>query len=260
MPRATESDKSSPLPIGPLRTAEPGAGPLRVLCAGAAQGFLTRYAAEVGDRHGPEIMARFSAVGALRDALLGGEECDVLIVTETMVSELCAAGHVAADSKVVLGQVGTGIAVRRGEPKPDVCDAAALAQALRTSSAIHLPDPLRATAGVHFTGVMRRLGLLDALADRLRTYPNGATAMRALAGSTGPGQLGCTQMSEIMFAEGVELVAGLPRGFELNTSYAAVVTSATNQPDAARALVSNLGATTLADLRVECGIDAPPRG
>lgn len=253
-----ESGKSPPVPAAPSRTACPGA--LRVLCAGAAQGLLTRLAADLRDWHGAEVVARFSAVGALRDALLAGEACDVLIVTETMVHELGATGHVVAESKVVLGQVGTGIAVRRGEPKPDVGDAAALVQTLQASCAIHLPDPLRATAGIHFTGVMRRLGVLDVLADRLRTYSNGATAMRALADSTGPGQLGCTQMSEILFADGVELVAGLPGGFELNASYAAVVTSTTNQPQAARALVSRLGAGTLADLRAECGIEPPPRG
>lgn len=202
---------------------------------------------------------RFGAVGALRDALLGGEVCDVLIVTDAMVAELGAAGHVALESRAALGQVGTGIAVRRGDDLPNVSDAAQLARALRAARAIHLPDPTRATAGIHFTAVIRRLGLFDELADRLCSHPNGASAMRALAESSGPGQIGCTQMSEIMFAHGVQLVAGLPRGLELNTTYTAVATAASRYPVAAHALVACLGAPELAELRAECGIEPAAR-
>lgn len=255
----TESGAPGRGAAAPDRPANPSAGALRVLCAGATQGLLTRLAPQLRDDCGIELAMRFSAVGALREALLAGEACDVLIVTDTMVSQLGTAGLVQMENRAVLGTVGTGIAIRRGETAPDVSDAAALAQALQSSRAVHLPDPERATAGVHFTAVMQRLGLLDALAERLCIYPNGATAMRALADSKGPGQLGCTQISEIMLAAGVQLVAALPRGFELNTRYTAVVTTRALQPDAARALVSRLGAPALASLRAECGIEALPR-
>ena len=40
-----------------------------------------------------------------------------------------------------------------------------------------LPLP---AAGIHFVGVMRALGVHDALQPRFRTAPNGATAMREL--------------------------------------------------------------------------------
>lgn len=243
-----------------LAAPSPEAAPrvtLRVLCAGAAQGFLTRLAPQLRDLCDGEVVVRFSAVGALRDALLAGEACDVLIVTDAMVSELAAAGHVVKETRTLLGQVATGLAVRRGDVAPMVRDATSLARTLQASSAIYLPDPMRATAGVHFTGVLRRLGLLDGLASRLHTYPNGATAMRALAGSTGAGHLGCTQTSEIMFTDGVQLAGALPSGFELNTTYAAVLTASAQRPQAV-ALVSHLGAPSLARLRAECGIELPP--
>lgn len=255
MNEACESGGAAPAVRVTDARAGADAGVLHVLCAGAAQGLLTRLAEQLRERCGAEVTARFSAVGALRDALLAGEACDVLIVTDAMVQELGAAGHLEMGTRVVLGQVGTGIAVRRDETLPDVRDAAALAQILRAAQAIHFPDPLRSTAGVHFTGVLRRLHLLDTLADRLRTYPNGASAMRALAESAGPGHLGCTQISEIKFNVGVQLVASLPRDLELSTTYTAVVATKAVQPVAGRALVSLLGEPSLASVRAACGIE-----
>ena len=45
--------------------------------------------------------------------------------------------------------------------------------------------------------VLRQLGVHDEVAPRLKTAPNGATAMRALAASRGRRPIGCTQATEI---------------------------------------------------------------
>lgn len=228
---------------------------LHVLCAGAAQGLLTKLEPVFSRRHGVRLAVRFNAVGALRDALRAGDACDVFIATDAMVTTLGAAGDLLAEQRQVLGWVHTGIAVRHNQPAPDISDAQALGRALNAASVIHCPDTERATAGVHFTGVLRRLGLFDALSGRLRSYPNGATAMRALADSAGAGQLGCTQVSEIVFTAGLRLVGPLPTGYELVTPYAAAVTARSSQTTAAEALVSMLAAASMASLRAECGIE-----
>ena len=58
---------------------------------------------------------------------------------------------------------------------------------------------------------------------RLRPYPNGATAMRALAGARRTSPIGCTQVTEILNTPGVALVGPLPKQFELATVYTAGV-------------------------------------
>ena len=47
--------------------------------------------------------------------------------------------------------------------------------------------------------------------------------MRELAQRASPGGLGCTQVSEILYTEGVELVGPLPARFELSTVYSGAV-------------------------------------
>ena len=198
---------------------------LNLLCAGAAQGLVEALRPVWLEQAGSGIAGRFGAVGAMQEALLADEACDVFVATDKMVGELIAAGHLRASTRALLGRVYTAVAVRSGAHRPDVATPDALCAALLAADAIYFPDPVRSTAGIHFAGVLRSLGIADRLAAKLRPFPNGATAMRELAASGLAGAIGCTQVSEIEFTQGVECVARLPRAFELATPYTAAVAS-----------------------------------
>ena len=246
----------------PTDAGTTGAAPLVVnaLCAGAAQGLLSALQPGFQAQTGAALVARFGAVGALREALLAGEACDLLVVTDAMVLSLAHDGRLQPESRAPLGRVRTGMAVREGDDAPDISTAVGLTRVLRAASGIHYPDPLRATAGVHFADVLRRLGLAEELAPRCHTYPNGATAMRALAASGGPADVGCTQVSEIMFTPGVRLIGSLPPGFELVTAYSAALTQAAAQPELALALIALLAGEQTQALRDRCGFEPGAHG
>lgn len=220
---------------------------LNLLCAGAAQGLVKALQARwLGDTGG-DIAGRFGAVGAMQEALLAGEPCDVFVATDKMVGELIEAGRLRRDSRLPLGRVFTGIAVRAATRHPGVATAEALKAALLAADAIYFPDAVRSTAGIHFAGVLRELGIHDALAPRFRTYPNGATAMREMATHGTPQSIGCTQVTEIKYTDGVELVALLPTRFALATTYtAAVAAQAADAALAAKFVAMLAGADTRA--------------
>ena len=228
---------------------------LNFLCAGAAQGLMRVLQAQFEADTGLRLQGRFGAVGAMQEALLAGEPCDLLVLTEPMVQALLAAGHLREGSAAVLGRVRTGVAVRRGQPLPDVSTPAALAAALRAADAVYFPDPLRATAGIHFVKVLRELGVHDELQPRFRTYPNGATAMRELAASSDQHPMGCTQVTEILYTEGVQLVALLPAQFELATVYTAAVCTASPRAAAAALLVARMAGESAGALRRAGGFE-----
>ena len=71
--------------------------------------------------------------------------------------------------------------------------------------------------------MLKDLGIDAEVAGRLRTAPNGATAMKALAASTARRPIGCTQATEILSTPGIVLVASLPPGCALATVYTAAV-------------------------------------
>ena len=227
---------------------------LNLLCAGAVQGLVRLLQPRFSADTGATLNARFGAVGAMKEALAAGAPCDVMIVTDAMVVELQGSGALSLKPPAPLGRVRTGVAVRRGEPRPDIATPAALTASLRAARAVYFPDPQRSTAGIHFASVLDRLGLSAELAPRVHTFPNGATAMRELA-DIGTGAIGCTQITEIMYTPGITLVGPLPDEFELATVYTAAVALRAVQPVLAQRFIDLLAGPATRALRAEGGFE-----
>jgi molybdate transport system substrate-binding protein len=229
---------------------------IRLLSGGAAQGLVAATRDRFLSESGFAVQGTFGAVGAMRDKLLGGEPCDVVILTQAIVDQLAGDGHVLVGSDVPVGVVRTGVAVKAGEPVPPVDSVAALKAALRAAQGIYFPDPQKATAGIHFMKVLKSLGIDGELAPRLRPFPNGAAAMREMAQAAGPGLIGCTQVTEILYAPGVQLAGLLPPEFELATVYTAAVCARAQEQDAARAFIEAITGADAAPLRAKGGFEA----
>ena len=228
---------------------------LQLLSGGAAQGVVHALAEPFRAATGYDIDGTFSAVGAMKDALLAGQPADLVILTRKLVDELAAGGHVVAGSRADLGVVRTGVAVRAGDPAPAIGGGDALRASLLAADALYFPDPQRATAGIHFAGVLEQLGIAGALAPRLRTFPNGATAMRALAQATETHPIGCTQITEIRSTPGVALVGPLPREFELATVYSVGLCARAAAPEAAQRFIALLTGADSRAARIAAGFE-----
>ncbi|EHR71250.1 ABC-type molybdate transport system, periplasmic component [Burkholderiales bacterium JOSHI_001] len=231
---------------------------LNLLSAGAARGLVLALQAQFSAATGATLNVSFGAVGAMREALLGGAPCDVIILTDALIDALAQEGRADATSRAALGRVRTGVAVRAGCPHPDVATAAGLKAALQGADALYFPDPAKATAGIHFAHVMRELGVHDALAPHFHAHPNGATAMRELAASTSPQPIGCTQVTEILYTPGVELVGLLPTEFELATVYTAAVTPQAADAALAAQFIALLAGDSALALRRAGGFEVQP--
>ena len=226
---------------------------IRILGGGATQRLVMNLAEGFERTHGVRLDCDFGAVGGMRERVLAGEAVDLILLTDGIVDALSRSGHAIAGSKRAIGSVATSVAVPVGRRHPPLYSEGELADALRAAGEIHFPDPERATAGIHFHGVIERLGLLPAVRGRLRVHPNGMTAMRALADSPNGTAIGCTQTTEILATQGVEMVAELPASAGLNTLYCGAVGS--RSPDAARAaeFLESLVADTNIAFRHEIG-------
>ena len=227
---------------------------LYLLSGGAAAGLVNPLKTLFEAKHNCTLHGTFSAVGAMKEALLQGTPCDLVILSKAMVQSLIDSGHVKAGSLRALGVVKTGIAVKHGTTHPAIATRADLLAAFRAAEGIYFPDPKLATAGIHFFKVLQTLGLDGELADRFRTYPNGATAMKEMALATGP-VIGCTQVTEIKYTEGVDLVGVLPQEFELATVYALGISTQAQQPQIAQALSDSLTDTSTKALRIAGGFE-----
>jgi molybdate transport system substrate-binding protein len=227
---------------------------VHILSGGAAAGLVNGLAPAFEAAHGCRIEATFGAVGLMREKLVAGDLCDVLILTEALIRQLADEGLVDGASARPLGIVKTGLAVKAGAGEVKVTSAEDLKALLAKAPAIYFPDPAKATAGIHFMKVLNGLGLAEP-ATRLRTFPNGATAMAALAQAPEPDAVGCTQVTEILYTPGVRLTGVLPAPYELATTYTAAVAKAGDEGLMAKLFIEALSAPGAAALRRECGFE-----
>lgn len=211
---------------------------VRILGGGATQGWVEQRRAAFEAATGCTIDGTFGAVGAMKAKLLGGEAVDMMLLSRALIDELAREGLVIASSVTDIDRVETAVAIREGDSLSPIADKDGLRATLLAADEIHFPDPAQATAGIHFAKVLRELGVWEAVGARLRTAPNGATAMRALAASTARRPLGCTQATEIVATPGIVLVGPLPPGCELVTTYTAAVTTRAQHPAEAARLIA----------------------
>jgi molybdate transport system substrate-binding protein len=228
---------------------------LKILSAGAAKGIVQALAEEFRSSTGASLNGTFGAVHAIREKLDADEPCDVIILTGKMIADLDQTGRVESASRAELGRVETGIAVRTGEPLPAIADGEQLSASLKRSKGVYFPDPLRATAGIHFATVLRKMGIYENVEPFFRSFPSGAVAMANLAQSGEPGLIGCTQVTEILYTQGVSLVGLLPKEFELSTLYSAAVSSKAANPELARDFVQFLTGGETRTLRASSGFN-----
>lgn len=226
---------------------------LTLFSGGAAQAVVTGLQQDFEKANGCTLDASFDAVGAMRDKLLGGAPCDLLVLSASLIEQLTQQGHVVAGSARALGTVATGIAVAEGAPAVTVDTVEALKKTLGAASGLYVPNLTKSTAGIHIAGMLKALGLDGTLAGRIHEYPNGATAMRELARSGAEGAIGCTQVTEIMYTPGIRLVAELPAEHALSTIYTAAVCVRAAQPALAARFVEALSGEASLALRRRSG-------
>ena len=213
---------------------------LNIFCAGAAQAVVTEMAGKFQRDSGNFVAANFGAVGAMKARVVAGEAADVIVLTGALIDELIQQGLVVAGSRVDLGKVGTGVAVRAGTPMPDVSDTRVLRGNLLAAKRILFPDPAVATAGKVVMSALDKLGITDEVKPRLHFFPNGYAAMGDLAQSSGLLEMGITQITEIVANKGVKLVGPLPAEVQNIAVYSAGLAVRSSHPERAKELIRRL--------------------
>jgi molybdate transport system substrate-binding protein len=223
---------------------------LNILSGGAAQGLVGGLAAKFKNQTGLDIGGDFGAVGAMADKLRAGTPADILILTSALIATLTHENLADATSVKDVGRVETALAVREADP---LVSAASLRAVFLAADAIFVPDTKASTAGIHVAKILAQLGIAEEVADRLKIYPNGATAMRHMAESDAKRPVGCTQATEIIATEGIRLSGALPTGCNLATVYTAAVTTKAVHAREARILIDLLTSTDQRTLRERMG-------
>src|SRR5262249_25149679 len=130
---------------------------LRLLSTLALKGAVERLAGQYQATTRTRLDADFAPTVGLLKRLREGEKADVLILTREGLNELVAEATVEAASEVDLARSYDGLAVKAGQPHPDISTEAALCTALLAARSVAYSKI--GASGIYFAELIQRLGI-----------------------------------------------------------------------------------------------------
>jgi molybdate transport system substrate-binding protein len=240
-----------------LFVAPASAADIKVISAGAVRGLIAGIIADYSRQSGHKFEFKVGTTGQLRAIIASGEPADLIIASATLMAELERSGRMMPGSRADLGRVGIGVAIREGAAAPDLATAAAFKQLLVDARSVAYSDPREGgTSGIHFTGVLDRLGVADVVAGKAVLANGGRAAVEKVA--QGEAEIAVTLISEIVPVKGARLAGALPRELQLYTVYAAAIPASSTDPANARAFIAALTGAAMAERWKAAGFEPPP--
>jgi molybdate transport system substrate-binding protein len=233
---------------------------LRILSSGAMREIVLDLGEAYRRGTGVKLSSEFTRSPLVRDRIRAGEAFDVVITTQSRIEALAKADKIIPSSAAALARSGIGVAVRVGQPKPDIGSVAAFVAALRAAKSIACADPAFGTAsGLYLVELFDRLGLTAELQPKTRLVGavEGSPVVVCAAVAKGEAELGIQQIAEIVAVPGTDLVGPLPPEIQHTTVFAAAVGSTAHNPAVARGFVAFLASEGAKPVLMAHGMDPP---
>ena len=164
-----------------------------------------------------------------------GGAFDLVVIPQPVVAELEKRSKLLPGGAREFVASAIGGAVAPGSPRFDVSTRAALKQSLLDAKSVVLSS---GPSSLHLLALIDQMGLRDAVAPKLLRLAPGQSVGEALA--EGRGQLGFTQMSELLAVQGIERLGPLGPEVQRLTVFSFGVRPGLPTPSAAQALVAFL--------------------
>jgi molybdate transport system substrate-binding protein len=230
---------------------------LQVIATGVYEHVLKDLAGPFGAQSGRRVAFIITNAGGVIAKLDAKAAADVVMTSSAGIDSLAAKGRVVGMSKIDVGGMRLGIAVKSGAPVPDIATSDALREVLRAAPAVASIDPNGGgTSGPFIDSLFDRLGIADTVRARGVLCATGADVVRAVA--SGRASVGMTQAAELIGLPALAFAGFLPTDLQLVTVYAAAVTADSKLPAAAAAFIAFITGPQAAERLRSSGWDAVP--
>jgi molybdate transport system substrate-binding protein len=227
-----------------------GAAEINVLSTQATQEAYLDLVAQFEKATGHKVRTDFTGTLNVQKRLASGEAFDMIIMAAPAIDEQIKLGKAVAGSRVDIAKSGTGVAVRKGAPRPDIGSVETLRKTLLSVKSIGYST---GPSGVYMLSVFDKLGVADQVKGKLKQTPSGVFVGNLIA--SGETEIGFQQIAELVHFAGIDYVGPLPGELQRMTVFSAGIHAGAKQPDAARALVKFLTAPAAAGVIRKHGLE-----
>jgi molybdate transport system substrate-binding protein len=231
---------------------------IKVITSGGFTNAFDILAPIFGQATGIEVVTAYgSSMGGGPDSipmrLDRGEPADLLIFNDSALELLDEAGHIRADTRVVLARALIAMAVRSGAPKPDISTTEAFVDTLLAAESIGYSASV---SGTYLSSeVFPRLGIWEDIEAKTRRI---VTERVASVVARGEVEIGFQPVSELMGVVGAEIVGPIPDELQQVSTFVAVITANAGNPEDAARLAEFLSSEAVAAIVESTGLSVPP--
>jgi len=241
-----------------LGTNAAQADQVKILTTGILKGAFTPIATEFERQTGHKVtMSWGPSSGSSPEAspvrVRSGEALDVLIMVDAGMDDLVRTGHFHPQHRRNVAVSRIGVAVKTGQPLPDIATTEAFRTALMAAKSVGYSE---GASGTHFIKVVvPKLGLSDAMAAK------GHVALgRRFVGediAEGVVEIGIQQLSELRLEHGITVVGPLPEELQKLSVVSAAVSGNAASPKAAQQFLEFLATPFAKQAIRDSGLDLP---
>jgi molybdate transport system substrate-binding protein len=230
------------------------AAEIKLLSIPGIRAAFDQLAPQFERESGHGVAVRYEIYAGLKKEIESGD-FDVAIFSKSAIEEMAKQGRVVAGSTVDIARTSIGVAVRKGDPKPDIGNEEAFKRTLLGAKSITYTK--ESSTGVYVAGLLDRLGLTEAIKGKLTLQPGGAMTTPAVA--RGEAELAIVLISDILATPGVDLVGPLPESIQNYVVQTVALATTAKQPAASNDLIKFLSAPAARAVFKSTGLDVPPR-
>jgi molybdate transport system substrate-binding protein len=179
-----------------------------------------------------------------------GGAFDLVVIPQAVVADLEKRGKLLPGGARDFVASAIGAAVAPGSPRFDVSTRTALKQSLLDAKSVVLSS---GPSSLHLLALIDQMGIRDAVAPKLLRLAPGLSVGEALA--EGRGELGFTQVSELLAVQGIERLGPLGPEVQRLTVFTFGVRPGPGTPPAAQALVTFLTSAAVAPKARHAGLE-----
>jgi molybdate transport system substrate-binding protein len=180
-----------------------------------------------------------------------GEAFDVVFLASDAIARLVASGHALAGTETPLVRSAVAMALRAGDPVPDISTEASVRSALLAARRISCST---GPSGTALTRLFEAWGVADELLPKMVVPPPGVPVGSLVA--SGQVDIGFQQYSELMHLPGLQVLQPLPGALQIVTTFTGAVCASSSQPEAARSWLAYTASAATTDTKQRCGMDA----